>query len=1018
MERVRRRKLCRNMKHVKRYFAFCTIKKSIDDVINEEVDNTVKCSEAYDADKKKILRVPDIAYQPLTRQQNREVPVCGNYLKFADTLVDTNARCTNNDGLSHPYDDVIHWVHALSDLLTSAEVWDSSLDGQESASDLTGDTSISNRDIKTPKTAENMSKRSAAKELIAQYYCQLTEGCGNESCDNENCASSRLFRFKESDKNNLALQAIELSKIKASLCGRRPSKISRLPSEDEKECSSSAFVTTVESQCLGTGAKSKMPSPPAVSSVEENSFLSPSGSSTSLVKESHYLSEDKIASLIIECKSSNSWRNLIHQIGSVFNNPDCIIKSFRKNCMPSVHQEGDVALQNADTALLDSQCMTQAAGPKTDSDLTVDLPSLRRAFQQLLELPDHPFQGAFINALTGLSQTLELEIKYHSVLDRQPDYINIFIIVMEIPMLHFPEYLESAFPCVCKVIGMLPVITQARLARAWSTFEPCRLREMVQSLQQMITVKVINFEGRWSSTLKLSDDVSITNATRVLKILYYASMLGGKIDSCELVEEELKINEFDSIQDLMQGAFGLEPKETSPAKEDPLGKELGLKVINCREPLVPYEEFINEPLNDSIDIGLDYTNHRLEPENKFSFVPYSFILTTASKHTFMYYDNRIRMLQERRTAFVQTLVHGGPPNPFLRVRVRRDHIIDDALVNLEMIAMENPSDLRKQLFVEFDGEQGLDEGGVSKEFFQLIVEELFNPDIGMFTYNEDSHHFWFNSLSFENDAQFTLIGILLGLAIYNSCILDIHFPMVVYRKLMGKKGMFADLYDVDPILMSSLKAMLEYTEDSFEDVFDQTFRIGYHDVFGNSLTYDLKENGDSTPVTQENKQEFVDLYCDYLLNKSIDQQFRAFKRGFLMVTSESPLKQLFRPEEIELLVCGSRVLDFHALEEATEYDGGFTAESSTIRNFWKVVHDMVEDDKKKLLQFTTGTDRVPVGGLSKLKMIIARNGPDSDRLPTAHTCFNVLLLPEYPTVEKLRDRLLKAINYSKGFGML
>lgn len=69
----------------------------------------------------------------------------------------------------------------------------------------------------------------------------------------------------------------------------------------------------------------------------------------------------------------------------------------------------------------------------------------------------------------------------------------------------------------------------------------------------------------------------------------------------------------------------------------------------------------------------------------------------------------------------------------------------------------------------------------------------------MFTYNEESHHFWFNSLSFENDAQFTLIGILLGLAIYNSCILDIHFPMVVYRKLMGKKGTFRDLYDVDPV---------------------------------------------------------------------------------------------------------------------------------------------------------------------------------------------------------------------------
>lgn len=52
-----------------------------------------------------------------------------------------------------------------------------------------------------------------------------------------------------------------------------------------------------------------------------------------------------------------------------------------------------------------------------------------------------------------------------------------------------------------------------------------------------------------------------------------------------------------------------------------------------------------------------------------------------------------------------------------------------------MIAMENPADLKKQLYVEFEGEQGVDEGGVSKEFFQLVVEEIFNPDIGMCSNN-------------------------------------------------------------------------------------------------------------------------------------------------------------------------------------------------------------------------------------------------------------------------------------------
>lgn len=73
-------------------------------------------------------------------------------------------------------------------------------------------------------------------------------------------------------------------------------------------------------------------------------------------------------------------------------------------------------------------------------------------------------------------------------------------------------------------------------------------------------------------------------------------------------------------------------------------------------------------------------------------------------------------------------------------------------------------------------------------------------------------------------------------------------------------------------------------------------------------------------------------------------------------------------------------------------------------------------EKKKTNKI--GSDRVPVGGLSRLKLVIARNGSDSDRLPTSHTCYNVLLLPEYTTKEKLEDRLLKAINYSKGFGMI
>lgn len=153
--------------------------------------------------------------------------------------------------------------------------------------------------------------------------------------------------------------------------------------------------------------------------------------------------------------------------------------------------------------------------------------------------------------------------------------------------------------------------------------------------------------------------------------------------------------------------------------------------------------------------------------------------------------------------------------------------------------------------------------------------------------------------------------------------------------------------------------------------------------------------------------EYVTLYIEYLLDKSMEKQYKAFESGFHMVCGGPALK-LFRPEELELLICGSEELDFKALEAATHYEGLFlrdgrritlvdnadySADSRVIQDFWAVVHEMKADDKKKLLFFCTGTDRVPIKGLGELEFVIAKNGPDSDRLPTSHTCFNHLLLP-------------------------
>ncbi|XP_007571400.1 ubiquitin-protein ligase E3A-like [Poecilia formosa] len=817
--------------------------------------------------------------------------------------------------------------------------------------------------------------RATAKRLIERYFRQLTEGCGNSSCTNEFCASCSTCQ--PLGNNAAAAKALELFKVNAKLCDYYPAVESR-PDEDSR---------------LGREM-----------STEEFSDV-------------HYLTEQTVCRILSVCEEEGNYSALVRVIGRIFSNADALMKSFRKE-EPSAAAKTLNSLKSKDEEKQSDQKLSSSASSPDETpngipnsfEPLVDIDAVRRVYDKLLSIDQ--VESALVNALIYLTPNLELDLEYLDVYEANPDYLNIFIIVMENSNLHSPEYLEVALPLFCKAMSKLPLTALARLSKLWSTFGLPHVRRMMETFQQLITFTVVSNE--YDAENLINDDETVVAATKCLRVVFYASILGGEVD-VEHNEEDDEDAESDELT--LHELLGEDRLYKKGPRVDPLEKELSVRPVDSIKPLIPFEDFVNESVNEVIEMDKDFTFFKVNAETKFSFQSCPFILSVITKSQGLYYDNRIRMYSERRLTALYSMVQGQQPNPYLKLKVRRDHIIDDALVRLEMISMENPSDLKKQLYVEFEGEQGVDEGGVSKEFFQLVLEEIFNLDIGMFTYDNDTKLFWFNSSSLENEAQYTLIGIVLGLAIYNNCILDVHFPMVVYRKLMGKKGTFLDLSDSHPVLYQSLKEVLEYSGSLEEDMM-LTFQISHTDLFGNPVLYDLKEKGDQIPVTKENRQEFVHLYADYILNKSVESQFKAFKKGFLMVTNESPLKYLFRPEEVELLICGSRKLDFEALEKTTEYDGGYTKDSQIIKDFWETIHSFGEEQKRLFLQFTTGTDRAPVGGLGKLKMIIAKNGSDSDRLPTSHTCFNALLLPEYSSKDKLKERLLKAITYAKGFGML
>ncbi|MEW5298074.1 MAG: hypothetical protein WDW36_001235 [Sanguina aurantia] len=440
---------------------------------------------------------------------------------------------------------------------------------------------------------------------------------------------------------------------------------------------------------------------------------------------------------------------------------------------------------------------------------------------------------------------------------------------------------------------------------------------------------------------------------------------------------------------------------------------------NNRSGAVPFSEFYNDAVNnEDFNIKEDFRRWKA-PRYSFSFCKFPFVYDPASKARILQIENQISQFNQLHSAVFNRLFSpdgDGDMCPYLILNVRRGpYLIQDTLIQINRAKDGNA--LKKALKVKFVGEEGVDEGGVQKEFFQLLVRQLFNPDYGMFTYDDVTRLNWFRPSRIEMDTEFELVGIMIGLAIYNSHILDFSFPMVLYKKLMGIPTVLEDLGELQPEVAKSLRAVLEFKGD-VENDFGLSFQVEQESGFGETESVDLIAGGGDVTVTNENREEYVKLHVQHLLDGSIGPQFEQFNKGFLRLCSGAALAW-FRPAELELLVCGSRHLDLDALQGATLYDDGYDADSEPVRWFWEVVLAFSEAKKKRLLFFVTGSDRVPIKGLAHLNppFVVSRAGAHSDRLPSAHTCFNHLLLPDYSSKEYLQNRLELAVENAEGFGL-
>ncbi|XP_002738170.1 putative E3 ubiquitin-protein ligase HECTD2 [Saccoglossus kowalevskii] len=444
-------------------------------------------------------------------------------------------------------------------------------------------------------------------------------------------------------------------------------------------------------------------------------------------------------------------------------------------------------------------------------------------------------------------------------------------------------------------------------------------------------------------------------------------------------------------------------------------------------PIIPYTDFYNSTL-DNMDLMSEYYAWQKPSSSQmFTFCQYPYILSLAAKRTIMQKDSEQQMIIMARRSLVAKVQQRQIPDMgmlFLNLKVRRSHLVHDSL---HEIAAQKV-DLKKKLRVTFAGEPGLDMGGLTKEWFLLLLRKIFRQEYGMFSYDHKSHCFWFNHACTDSMQEFNLVGVLMGLAVYNSIILDIHFPLATYKKLLSPavvpynnprssvgRATFTldDLAALHPDLAHGLKELLEYEGDVEEDLC-LTFQINMQ-AYGTVVTRPLKANGENIPVTNENRQEYVNLYVNYILTDSVYHQFAAFYYGFHSVCASNALLML-KPEEVEILVCGNPNLNLEELEKVATYEG-YKRHDAMIRYFWETVKSFPLHMQKKLLLFTTGSDRIPIGGMSEMSFKIMRVDTSPDMLPMAHTCFNQLCLPPYRTRKQLKQKLIIAISNAEGFGL-
>lgn len=422
---------------------------------------------------------------------------------------------------------------------------------------------------------------------------------------------------------------------------------------------------------------------------------------------------------------------------------------------------------------------------------------------------------------------------------------------------------------------------------------------------------------------------------------------------------------------------------------------------------------------------------------------------------------RMSILQQSSIPSIHNRLGGNELLGRHHAKIRRHQVFEDAYEQFYELGEGLKEPIQITFVDQFDSvEAGIDGGGVTKEFLTSVTSEAFRPQDGLdwFVANDqnllypnpsvlderreymrqvgmtESSTMWRETIR-EILRRYEFLGRVVGKCLYEGILVDINFAGFFLLKWAssgatgsepGYRANINDLRDLDEGLYQGLLKLKNYSGnvEDFGLDFTITDTVSLRGEPTRTITRELMPNGSNTPVTNENRPLYVSYVARHRLQVQPYQQTQAFLKGLGEIIKPSWLS-MFNQSELQTLVGGdSSEIDVDDLRNNTIYGGIYQIgddglEHPTIQMFWRVMKELDDEERRKVLKYVTSTPRAPLLGFSQLnpRFSIRDAGSDEERLPSTSTCVNLLKLPRFSNPTTLKQKLIYAVNSGAGFDL-